>query len=108
MIEDTAPVMNQSGLSSDSNEQESEEENTMSSSPLRLHKPSVKKGTTIFFSHNVRMNPALFSCNCRNKLSSTATANTLENLISVCGGDPNAKNLLHLITHRCVMLLSHP
>ena len=100
--EDTAPVTNQSESSNDSSEQESE--NTM----RPLHKRVVKKGTTIFISHDVLMNPALTSCNTRSKLSSTATASALETLISVCGGDPNARNLHHSTAHRCVTILSHP
>ena len=106
--EDTAPVMNQFGSSSDTSEQESEVENTMRSSSLRSHKRVVKKGTTIIIPHDVLINPALVSCNTRIKRSSTATASTLETLISVCGGNPNAINLHHSTVHRCVIILSHP
>ena len=103
--EDAVLVMNQSVSSSDSSEQESEGENTMRSSSQRSHKRVVKKGTTIFIPHDVLMNPALVSYNTRNKLSSTATASTLQTLISVCGGDPKAINLHHSTAHRCVIIL---
>ena len=96
-------VPGSSALTCSSNSTLSEDEGIIELPPSRTHKRNVKKGTTIFVSHDVLKHPSVVSSATRNKLSATAIADTLRTLITVCGGDPSSVNLHYSSAHRYVL-----
>ena len=68
-------------------------------SPKRLHKRTVKVGTTITVPHNVMISERLNAVAVRNKVSPTALVGIVAAIIDESGGDKNAVVLGHSQSH---------
>ena len=66
---------------------------TISETPKRSHKRTVKTGTHIFVPHDILKSPSLVSTAVRNQITPTALSATVQALITACDGNSESVNI---------------